>query len=439
MKATLLSLAVLAMTATEVVAFPAIGAEHAQKIAESQRGKRSTLARSPRKKRVTFDAASQYTSTTGAHAFVPPNFAAGDVRGPCPGLNAAANHGYIPHNGVGTLGNFVNGTNEAYGMALDLGGFLAVYGSVFDGNLLGYSIGGPTSNSQLPLNNLLGLTGAPQGLSGSHNKYEADTSPTRGDLYLYGNNYEVQVPQFQHYYDALIEGVDADTQYANLIDYRIARFNDSITRNPYFFYSPFAGVLVSPAGFSFPVRMMANHSETFPEGSLSKEQLMSFFAITGKSGNFKYTVGHERIPDNWYKRAIGDEYTIPGFLADVLDFGEKYPPLLDVGGNTGKVDSFTFVDLGSLTKGVFAAGDLLHGNNLECYGLQVSQAALPDILGGAETDIGDLTQVLKPLSDTVAERLLGLGCPKLDGIDKSQYNIFPGYNNCPNGCSGYKA
>jgi hypothetical protein len=85
-----------------------------------------------------------------------------------------------------------------------------------------------------------------------------------------GNDFEVQVPQFQQYYDALIEGVDADTQYANLIDFRIARFNDSVTRNPYFFYSPFAGVLVSLAGFSFPVRMMANHSAEFPEGSLTK-------------------------------------------------------------------------------------------------------------------------------------------------------------------------
>lgn len=37
---------------------------------------------------------------TGEHSFVPPDFASGDQRGPCPGLNALANHGYIPHNGV---------------------------------------------------------------------------------------------------------------------------------------------------------------------------------------------------------------------------------------------------------------------------------------------------------------------------------------------------
>ena len=61
----------------------------------------------------------------------------------------------------------------------DLAEFLAVYGAIFDGDLTSYSIGGPVNG----LLNLGGLLGAPQGLSGSHNKYEGDVSPTRGDLY----------------------------------------------------------------------------------------------------------------------------------------------------------------------------------------------------------------------------------------------------------------
>jgi len=40
---------------------------------------------------------------SGEHAFVAPNFANGDIRGPCPGLNVLSNHGYLPHNGVGTV------------------------------------------------------------------------------------------------------------------------------------------------------------------------------------------------------------------------------------------------------------------------------------------------------------------------------------------------
>jgi len=35
-----------------------------------------------------FNAKLQYVSNTGEHAFVAPDFEAGDVRGPCPGLNA---------------------------------------------------------------------------------------------------------------------------------------------------------------------------------------------------------------------------------------------------------------------------------------------------------------------------------------------------------------
>lgn len=63
----------------------------------------------------------------------------------------------------------------------DLATFLAVYGAIFDGNLDSYSIGGPAPTL---LGGLLdGLLSTPQGLSGSHNNYESDVSPTRGDLY----------------------------------------------------------------------------------------------------------------------------------------------------------------------------------------------------------------------------------------------------------------
>lgn len=65
-----------------------------------------------------------------------------------------------------------------YGMGLDLGTFLSVYGAVMDGDGLGWSIGGAPGTTDL-----LNLLTQPQGISGSHNKYETDASPTRGDLY----------------------------------------------------------------------------------------------------------------------------------------------------------------------------------------------------------------------------------------------------------------
>ena len=118
-----------------------------------------------------FDAKLQYVSNQGDHKFVAPG--KGDERGECPGLNAMANHGYLPHNGKSCFGNhpnnrthkatgiatiqqFIDGTNTVFGMGKDLGGFLAYFGALVDGNGLGWSIGG------LPHTGILG----------SHNNYE---------------------------------------------------------------------------------------------------------------------------------------------------------------------------------------------------------------------------------------------------------------------------
>ena len=89
-----------------------------------------------------FNAAEQYVSNTGDHAFIAPGPT--DQRGPCPGLNAMgeyqktdlcapdcadihiANHGYLPRNGVGSHLDFIQGTFDVFGMSADLSGFLTV-------------------------------------------------------------------------------------------------------------------------------------------------------------------------------------------------------------------------------------------------------------------------------------------------------------------------
>lgn len=102
----------------------------------------------------------------------------GDLRGPCPGLNAAANHGYLSRSGVQTLQKTIDGLGAAYGMSTDLAGILAAYAIAIDGDLATqtWSIGGPQAK-------LLALD-AGQGISWSHNKYEGDTSISRCDAYI---------------------------------------------------------------------------------------------------------------------------------------------------------------------------------------------------------------------------------------------------------------
>ncbi|KAJ9659345.1 hypothetical protein H2198_003221 [Neophaeococcomyces mojaviensis] len=380
------------------------------------------------KKRSTFNAQEQLIDVSGQHAFVAPNLKAGDQRGPCPGLNALANHGYLPHNGVADMATIIKATNEVYGMSLDLGGFLAVYGTVFDGNPLstnpGYSIGGPSQYSQNILNGL-GLIGTPTGLSGSHNKYESDVSATRGDLYVYGNNYEVQRERFIEYYYNIKENTPAPEQYTALAPFHKQRYDESVNTNGYFFYSPFAGILVSPAAYSFPPRMMANHSEEYPDGYLDRQTFASFFGVTGDNeDNFVVKQGWERIPKNWYKRPINDEFSIPDFLLDVVEHAEYYPRLLSFGGNTGKPNTFAGVDIANLTGGVFNTATLLEGNNLECFVFQTILAAGPDFLGTTFTDV---QKALAPLADKVMDLLANEGCPQLLEVNQDLFKKYPGY------------
>lgn len=238
-----LSFVLFALSTIQVTAFPRInvdGIKGLTKLAKksgecphlAKRQECPQLAKNKELKRqATFDPTSQQVSTDGVYSWVAPG--AGDQRGPCPGLNALANHGYLPHNGVADIPTIISAVNTgesslfcwssqgcaaallylntpppcapylllvsqcgqairntvniniAYGMGLDLGTFLAVYGTAFDGDPLsadpGYSIGGPATSEEILG---LGLLGTSSGLSGSHNNYEADTSPTRGDLYV---------------------------------------------------------------------------------------------------------------------------------------------------------------------------------------------------------------------------------------------------------------
>ncbi|CAH0382666.1 unnamed protein product [Bemisia tabaci] len=238
-------------------------------------------------------------------------------------------------------------------MGLDLATFLSVYGAAFDGNLTHFSI----HNMSKP------------GLSGSHNNYESDASPTRCDFFKCGRSaFKLQPDQYKAMYD-----LGENITLSGLEKLRVARFQDSINTNPYFFNGIFSGVLVQPAAYTFIYRFMANKSSEFPEGYLNRDVLGSFFSVRTENGSFIYTPGHERIPDNWYKRALDDPYTIPFFLLDVVKMAVNHPQFLSVGGNTNGVNTFTGVDPGNLTDGVYNIKNLLDPKNLMCFSLQLSQ------------------------------------------------------------------
>jgi hypothetical protein len=57
-----------------------------------------------------FNAEEQFISVEGEYAYAAP--AEDEIRGPCPGLNAAANHGYLPRSGVASIEETVRGLSK---------------------------------------------------------------------------------------------------------------------------------------------------------------------------------------------------------------------------------------------------------------------------------------------------------------------------------------
>jgi hypothetical protein len=85
-------LGVLALLLSEVVAFPMALFDMMARAEDSATLEKTAAAIAALKEKrfvppiPGFDPATQYVSNQGAHAFVPPNFAAGGQRGPCPGM-----------------------------------------------------------------------------------------------------------------------------------------------------------------------------------------------------------------------------------------------------------------------------------------------------------------------------------------------------------------
>ncbi|SMQ51784.1 unnamed protein product [Zymoseptoria tritici ST99CH_3D7] len=339
-----------------------------------------------------------------------------DLRGPCPGLNAFANHGLLPRNGYATIQQYIDVTQKIVGMGPNLATFLSVYAGAIDGNVVGWSMGGTPPPG---VGGLFASNG--NGLSGSHNKYEGDASPTRGDLYdpaSGADDYSTFANQFQDLINYCPGGtVDIDC----LTAFRSHRFDVQVQNNPYFFNGPFSGVLVQPAAYTFIYRFMANHSAENPIGELNYDVLKSWFGIEGENGSYVAKQGQERIPENWYRRSLTAPYETHYFLGDVVAAAALHPKFLSIGGNTGTTNSFSGVDVTNLTGGVFNSASLLSGNNLGCFAFQASKQATADLAAG----------LLQPVTDALTGALSGvlapLSCPQLKSIDERQLKKFPGF------------
>jgi hypothetical protein len=226
-----------------------------------------------------------------------------DSRGPCPGLNLLANHGYLPRNGHVTYGQVLDATSRGFNMGADLASVLVIFAILTDGDI-------PTESFYL------GSAGGVGGLN-RHSTVEADVSPNREGKSVTANS-KTRLTQVDYYngcgdnhhlssrlfkQNVGFAAADSSKQFTmNVMGSQYAaNAQFSKTYNPYLYYFPFPQI-VSLGAFAFYPQFFSNG--TYGAGGVANYESIS--SIIGaqydkSTGNFKYVP--ERYPDIWYRRA----------------------------------------------------------------------------------------------------------------------------------------
>ncbi|KZT33639.1 Cloroperoxidase [Sistotremastrum suecicum HHB10207 ss-3] len=248
-----------------------------------------------------------------AHPFQAPG--PNDQRGPCPGLNTLANHGYLPRNGIASFEQIITAVREGFNMEHDLAGALAGFAMLARGNafLDLVSIGGVSP--LIPV-----LPGAidgpkPPGGIATHGRFEGDVSMTRQDAAI-GDNVHFQ----DSLYDELllyvgkfgdnspVTGNSSIVTTKVMQEFKFARFVEDQIKNPVLQYHAGRNSL-SYGEAAFVLNFFANGTD----GTLSTPVMGSFFR-------------NQTFPDDWYRRSSPGNITLIGQGVDEIRNAHPVPP-----------------------------------------------------------------------------------------------------------------
>ncbi|KAK4900619.1 hypothetical protein LTR27_002335 [Elasticomyces elasticus] len=326
-----------------------------------------------------------------AHQFVAPG--PNDVRGPCPGLNAAANHNFLAHDGITTFNELVDAQQNIYNVGYDLAVLLAILGlTLADGDIVTQKLSiGCDATTRTSFNPT--LTGSEPGLDG-HNKFEADSSLTRNDFFTHGgDNFRFNGTLF----GKMDNTCQSSFTREHLSVYRNQRWHESQVENPNFFFGPLTLLLYGAASFLYELMPSGTHGYAPDLATIS-----SFFGAEKQSdGTWKYV--YEKIPPNWTNRVA--PYTNNDVTLEIVSMYLENPVLF--GGNTAD-GSFDGLNFGAIKNGTISPGITPKETSCLLYQLVTGQA-MPSSLNGVITPTVDaLTFALTKLGAT---GLKNLGCP----------------------------
>ena len=330
-----------------------------------------------------------------AHAFIAPDYTK-DIRGPCPGLNTAANHGFLARDGITTFNELVDAQQNLYNVGYDLAVLLALLGlTLTDGDVVTerLSIGCDATNRTSYISALIppAQSGEP-GLDG-HNKFEADTSLTRDDYFLgNGDNFMFNGTLF----GMMTETTGGLYNRDNLAKYRYQRYQQSLQDNPNFYFGPLSLLLYGASSFLY--ELMPSGPDYTPD----YDTISSFFgAQKNDDGTYSFT-GEEKIPNNWINRV--EPYTNELVTDEILAQYLEYPVLF--GGATGN-GGFDLLNYGYINNGNLIATPGV--TETSCLLYQLLSERLPSGLNTVlDPTIAALSLITTKLGAT---DLNNLGCP----------------------------
>ena len=266
-----------------------------------------------------------------------------DQRGPCPGLNTLANHGYINRNGITTVAQSIAASARVFNMGADLAAFLAGGSVLFAGDIpsMTYSIGGADARTN-SLGVVGGSLGTETGLSGHLRFKEGDASGTRCDFYLCnGDNHNLNPSIFEDFQNSARQHGGGQYNVPAIIQHFASQYSNSRNNNPYFYFFPPQAALTTGAEY-FHAGFFSNG--TIGAGGVANEASIASFNGAHFDSNGGVTYMPEQIPSQgWYRRGY-PMFLTEGIQGIVTLFAGasiilKQPMLF--GANTGTAGQFT--------------------------------------------------------------------------------------------------
>ncbi|TKY88631.1 hypothetical protein EX895_002620 [Sporisorium graminicola] len=203
-----------------------------------------------------------------------------DKRGPCPGLNTIANHGYLPRNGIVSPVELLVGTFEGLNLGPDLAAIAGAISFVGMGDL---------TTMTLSIGDRHGLG---DGLN-HHGILEGDGSVTRLDHY-FGNSWDANPKLVQQFINETNTYGRGNVDVWSLANSRYRAWDYGRKNNPIFDFNPW--------------RMLVAYTES----GFTHEVLRGSFANFDESMIKSWFV-EQRFPKGWSKRLI--TMTTPELLA----------------------------------------------------------------------------------------------------------------------------